>query len=255
MRADWLLALAAAGVVAVLVIVKTSSGSGAVTAPSAKPAATAFARGYLRYLDAGVAAARLPYATAQARRQAGQIIPRAKRSGALRLTRLATSAVVGATSATILFVGRDRGHTVSSSFRMRYAHRRWRVVGVVAPDLVTALRPRTPTAPAPSSARRVARAFAPAYVDYVDGASGRRPPGAAPAVVGAARSEPLGRLPGTRVRARLLALRLGQPGPTIDAVARVRAAASAFTFAFVMQRAGDRWTVAEVIAGSRGVRP
>lgn len=263
MRLEWLLAAAVAVAVAVALLASSSGGSasgGGATAPSPRAAATGFANAYLTFLDGRISSSALPSSTAAAQSQAGPSLTRAQRFGALTLHRLELPTVSGAPAATALFVGRDaRGHGVSVQIGLVYRARHWQVVKIVAPDLATAFKTRhVPGAAAPTAARTTAALFARAYLDWVQGATQRRPAGG-PAVARQLRNgtDPLHSLHPTHRRAQLLAIELGPPAHgSVDAIARFAATAggSPQTFAFVMSDQRGRWQVTELVPGSLGVR-
>lgn len=259
MRLDWLLAVIVVAVVGAAVAGRSSvasSSGGAV--PSARPAAAGFAAAYLRYLDGRLSASALPGATESIRRDPGDTIPTGSIAGALRLTHVALTNVLGSSTAQALFVGRDdKHHQVSARIALAFRNGAWRVVGLIAPDLVTEFAPARPPLSAPPTARAAAARFAQAYIDYVEGVARTPPPGAA-TVLAQIRTgqDPLAQTPRSHGRPRLLALRLGPPGNgTTDVVAKFAAAGSTQTFAFLVSGAGRRWQASYLIPGSAGITP
>jgi hypothetical protein len=122
------------------------------TGHRAAPAAAvagAFARAYLRFLDGQITAAQLPAATPRARRQAargGQIPPR-DRAGALTLSAIQRVAPHGQAAGEFVFVAHDHAPcSYPAQITIARINRRWRVTGLVPPELDTilALHPSPP---------------------------------------------------------------------------------------------------------------
>ena len=221
-RLDLALALVVAAAVAAAALVhEGTAASSTVTPGSPAPVADAFSRAYLSYLDGAVALGAVPDATSRVRSLADEQIPRADRSGTIRLTRVQLSHVAGAAEAQALVVGRDQHHEYSFEIDIRFVEGRWQVVDIVPPDLDTILA-RPAHVPAPPSALRLAASrFATQYVDYREGAT-HTLPAALPAMRRQIQTgqDPLVATTPTHAPARLASLVIG---PVADGAVAARA--------------------------------
>ncbi len=232
-----------AGLAIVAAVSLQGGGSGSTTAPSARPAATAFAQSYVQFLAGRTNAAGIQYATPAVRSLAASsgLVPPAYR-GRLTLRGLTFSGVLGAPHATALLTADAGANTLRSAFSLIYLDSRWHVSALVPPDFPTVFSPPAPALHTPPAASAAARAFALSYANYRTGA------GPLPQQVLsyirqqiAAGRDPLAGTARTRRPARLLQL-AALPNGTVTAVDAVTAAGShKLSFSFLMQLAGGRW--------------
>ena len=221
-RLDLALALIVAMAVAAAALVhEGTAASSTVTPGSPAPAADAFSRAYLGYLDGSVALDALPDATSQVRSLGDEQIPPAARSGPIRLTSLKLSHVAGAAQAQALVLGRDRRHEYTVEIDIHFLGGRWQVNYIVPPDLTTILAPPAHVPAPPGSLRLAASRFATQYVDYREGAT-RTLPSALPAMRRQIQTgqDPLVATTPTHAPARLESLVLG---PVADGAVAARA--------------------------------
>jgi hypothetical protein len=145
---------------------------------SAAPAAAAFARAYVRFLDGHRATAPLPRASARIRRLAAEAgpIPTATRSGRLTITKVTVQQATGSTRAQAVVTARNRRHGLSFEVSLAYRASRWVVVSLLLPDPDTILAPlaapiarATPPGRPPQAARSAASRFLRSYLRFTYG--------------------------------------------------------------------------------------
>ena len=165
-----------------LISMRGKASSASTVAPSARPAASAFASAYISFLNGRLAAAALPDATAAVRTLAssGGRVPAAYQ-GKLVFGGVRFSGVLGARRANAGLIARAGSHTLEASIALAYAGGRWQVTTLVPPDFSTVFSPANPPVSVSPAVRAAARSFALAYADYRTGASAR-PPEALPAI-------------------------------------------------------------------------
>jgi hypothetical protein len=219
------------------------ASSASTTAPSARPAAGAFANGYASFLNGRLAASSLPEATPAVRALAasGGDVPPAYR-GRVALHQVVFTGVLGARQARALIVARAGAHTLEAELGLTYTGRQWQVSALVPPDFSTVFSPPPPPVQVPAAARAAARAFALDYADYRTGARAT-PPAGLSTIRGqiAAGHDPLSGIPRAHAAAQLTALHLlpqGQSSP-VDAV--LVAGGRRLRFTFILARSGNGW--------------
>lgn len=237
-RHAWELPATAGLLLAVVLIAllafRHASAPAMTPATSARPAATAFARSYVAYLDGAGTLPRAAPGVNSIAAAAGRIPP-ADRTGALRVRRLQVSEVQGAATARALLVARDRSHTLEATLTLVRSSNRWQVRSLVPPDLPTIYAPGPAKVHVPASAKSAAVRFATAYVEYREHATHRLPAGA-PLIRRqiAAGLDPLaGKRPTGAITVRVL-----PEGAVADVAA---SAGKRLQFSFVIKRAGAGW--------------
>jgi hypothetical protein len=223
-----------------LISLRGGASSASTVAPSARPAAGAFASAYVSFLNGRLAASALPDATASVRATAasGLRAPAAYQDRVV-LRSVPFRGVLGATQASAGVVAYAGGHTLEAELALGYAGSRWRVTALVPPDFDTVFSSPSPPAPAAAApaVRAAARAFALAYAAYRTGAR-PQPPGGSPTIERqiAARQDPLAATPRTGAAVRLLVLALLAQGNVAPVDATVIAGGRRLAFTFLLQQ-------------------
>lgn len=229
------------------VSLRGGSSPASTTAPSARPAANAFARAYVAYLTGRIGAAAVPDLSPLARAQATDAgrVPVAYRNH-VTLRRLAFSGVLGARRASALLTAAAGSHTLEAALGLAYVGGRWEVSTLVPPDFPTVFSPPPPPIHVPSAVQTAARAFALAYANYRTGAAAAPPPGLASIRTQiATHQDPLAATAPSHSPARLVQLSALPQGniSVVDAVAAT--AGRRLSFSFIMQLAGGRWQASQ----------
>jgi Tfp pilus assembly protein FimT len=224
------------------------SSPASTTAPSARPAANAFARSYLSYLAGRSDIATLPYLTAQARAQAaaGGRVPAPYRRQ-LSLRKFAFTGVLGARRASAGLTASAGSHVLQAAVALTYTNGSWQVSSLVPPDFPTVFSPPPPPPKdVPPAAAAAARAFAVAYSNYRTGAARALPSGlSAIRRQIASRQDPLATTTPNRAPAHLLKLSM-LPQGTLSVVDAVTAAAGdRLSFSFILQQTGGHWQASQ----------
>jgi hypothetical protein len=226
-----------------LISLRGGASSASTVAPSARPAAAAFASAYVSFLNGGTAAPALPGATAAVRSLAasGGRVPVAYR-GKVVLRNVQSGSVLGATSASALLVARTGSQTLDAALALRYVGSRWLVTGLVPPDFSTVFSPPPPPVRVPTAVRAAALAFAFAYADYRTGARAR-PPAGLPTIESqiAGQQDPLAGTPRTHAAARVLGLAMLPQGQLTPVDATLAAGGHRLTFTFILQLTRGGW--------------
>jgi hypothetical protein len=221
-----------------LVSLRGGASSASTVAPSARPAALAFASAYVSFLNGRSVAADLPDATGGVRATAatGLRAPTAYQ-GKVVLQSVPFKGVLGAMQASAGIVARTGRHTLDAELTLGYADGRWRVTALVPPDFDTVFSPPPGPVGVSLAIRTAARAFALAYADYRTGAR-PHPPSGSPTIEGqiADHQDPLAGTPRTGSGARLLTLSLLPQGSVIPVDATVVAGGHRLAFSFLLQQ-------------------
>ena len=133
--------------------------------PTARQAAAAFAVVYARYLDGLASAEALPDASAQVRRQAGQLMPVVARRGRLTVK----SVVAVANGSTLIAQLADQAHSFQVQLTVAPVSGRQKVVALVPPDFDSLLAPPPRPIPAPLGSappQHAAREFLTGYLAW-----------------------------------------------------------------------------------------
>jgi hypothetical protein len=226
-----------------LIASRGSASSASTVAPSARPAATAFAGAYVAFLNGRLAVQALPDMTAASRTQAaeGGRVPAPYR-GKVVLSGVRFSGVLGAPKASVGVIARVGSRTLEATVALRYAGGHWLLTTLVPPDLSTVFAPSNPPAAVPSAVRAAARSFALAYADYRTGASARPPAGLATIEHQlAAGQDPLASTARSRHTARIVRLQILPQGQLTAVDAVVAAGSRRLRFGFILQHDGGRW--------------
>jgi hypothetical protein len=245
--------LGVAVVIAVLAVIAGisllgGSSPASTTAPSARPAADAFARSYIAYLAGRTNADALQYVSAHARAQAasGGRVPAAYRDR-VTLRKLAFSGVLGARRASANITAGAGARTLQAAAALTYADGRWQVSSLVPPDFPTVFSPPPPPPKGvPPAAAAAARAFAVAYSNYRTGAVHALPSGLS--LIRrqiATRQDPLATTAPSHAPAHLLKLSM-LPQGTLSVVDAVTAAAGQrLSFSFILQQTAGHWQASQ----------
>lgn len=215
--------------------------------PSAARVASTFSSAYARYLDGALPAAALPDATAQARAEAGQLMPARARQGTLKMRSVA--AVPG--GSTFIAQLADRAHSFDVQLTVGRVRGRQLVTGLVPPDFDSILGPATQPIPQPAgsgSAQQAARAFMAGYLPWLYGkAPVTAIRAAAPAVVASLKAHPPNIPPAMQgLHPRLAALGMQRQGPGWLALANVTDGHETYTLQALLKQANGQWMVTSV---------
>lgn len=242
-----LVVLVAGLAVVAAVSLQGGSSTSSNTAPSARPAASAFAESYVSYLGGQTSAATIPYASPQVRSvlTAAGGIPAAYR-GKVALTKLAFTGVLGAPRASALLTASAGGRTLRAALSLAYTGGRWEVSSLVPPDFDTVFSPPAPAIRVPTAVQLAARAFALAYSDYRTGATSSVPAGQSYILQQiTARQDPLAGTAHTGAHARVIQLSALPQGTLTSVDAVTDAAGHRLSFTFIMQLAQGHWQASQ----------
>lgn len=219
------------------------ASSASTVAPSARPAANAFARAYVEFLNGRLTAQALPDATSQVKGVAssGGRVPKAYRGKAV-LHRVAFNGVLGARRASALVLAGAGSRRVEAQFTLGYARGRWQITSLVPPDFSTLFAPGAPPVRVPAAERQAAAEFALAYANYRTGA-GKGPPAGLSTIRSqiATHHDPLAGIRPTRTAARLVQLQMLPQGELTVVDAVLAAGGRRLAFGFTMEQAGGHW--------------
>lgn len=245
-RLDLLLGVLVVLAVGSAFLIRGTTSSKGLAPSSPDPAAAAFARAYLGYLDGRLPARSLPDASARVQAIAGGSppIPAAARDGELKLAGMRVTYVRGALTGKAAALGRDRAHGYGFTIEMRYLSGRWQVSYLIPPDVytITATRHRPPATP--TALKEAASSFALAYAAYREGAR-RSPPAGSPTIVQqiAAGRDPLAHIAPSHTAPRLVSVQVGQPVEgAVAASAVLTDHGRKLRFGFDLQQSAGRWS-------------